>query len=283
MADVPHEDVQVVRHVLSSRTNYYLVLGVDRTSSELQIKAAYKRLALKCHPDKNRDARAAEAFKLLNTAHTVLADPQKRQVYNTHGAEGLQRQESTGSPYAAHQQADPFHMRQRFRPGGAHHPHHGEHPFANFEHVELNVNALFPVLMMLIIFFVFTMSQAMFQDDGSTNRMAARRVMRSLFSLTVHRDHGFVVQRTTSYLSENGIKSNYHVRANFYDSLKQYNFHLRDVEIEVLRAQGEYLERRCNSELLRRQGSTTNRRTRQSEEDQPQVCKDVLHIQRFLG
>jgi len=70
--------------------DYYDILGVSRTASEGEIKKAYRALALKYHPDKNSgDAAAEERFKEAAEAYNVLRDPEKRQTYDTHGAEGL--------------------------------------------------------------------------------------------------------------------------------------------------------------------------------------------------
>ena len=64
----------------------YEALGLSRTASEKEIKAAYRRLARKFHPDVNPNDRAAEArFKEINAAHEVLSDPDKRKKYDKWG------------------------------------------------------------------------------------------------------------------------------------------------------------------------------------------------------
>lgn len=70
---------------------YYEALGVSRQANGEEIKKAYRKLALKWHPDKNLDAReAAEMnFKRLSEAYEVLSDPKKRQLYDQFGKEGL--------------------------------------------------------------------------------------------------------------------------------------------------------------------------------------------------
>ena len=68
--------------------DYYQTLGVTRDADEKQIKAAYRKLARKYHPDTNReDADAEERFKEINEAYEVLKDPDKRAKYDRFGAD----------------------------------------------------------------------------------------------------------------------------------------------------------------------------------------------------
>jgi curved DNA-binding protein len=71
--------------------DYYALLGVPRTAGEEEIKSAYRKLALKHHPDRNQGNKAAEnKFKEINEAYEVLSDPQKRKLYDQFGKEGAQ-------------------------------------------------------------------------------------------------------------------------------------------------------------------------------------------------
>jgi molecular chaperone DnaJ len=73
-----------------SKRDYYEVLGVDRQATEQQIKSAYRKLALKHHPDRNPgDHQAEEAFKEAAEAYAVLADAQKRSLYDRFGHAGV--------------------------------------------------------------------------------------------------------------------------------------------------------------------------------------------------
>ena len=73
-------------------TRFYEVLGVGPDASDAQLKTAYRKGALKHHPDKNaHNPEAAEKFKEISKAYEVLADPQKRQLYDQYGEEGLEQ------------------------------------------------------------------------------------------------------------------------------------------------------------------------------------------------
>lgn len=75
---------------MSEKRDYYEVLGVARNADEADIKKAYRKLALKYHPDKNpNDAGAEERFKEAAEAYEVLSDPQKRAQYDRFGHAGM--------------------------------------------------------------------------------------------------------------------------------------------------------------------------------------------------
>src|SRR5580658_8466449 len=74
-----------------SKRDYYKVLDVPRTATEAQIKQAYRRLAMKYHPDRNpNDREAEESFKEAKEASEVLTDAHKRALYDQHGHAGLE-------------------------------------------------------------------------------------------------------------------------------------------------------------------------------------------------
>lgn len=74
----------------SKKRDYYEVLGVSRNADIKEIKSAYRRLAFQYHPDRNPgDKEAEEKFKEASEAYDVLSDPQKREMYDRYGHEGL--------------------------------------------------------------------------------------------------------------------------------------------------------------------------------------------------
>jgi molecular chaperone DnaJ len=73
-----------------AKRDYYEVLGVKRNATSDELKGAYRKLAMKYHPDRNKgDDQAAESFKEATEAYEVLTDDQKRQIYDQYGHDGL--------------------------------------------------------------------------------------------------------------------------------------------------------------------------------------------------
>lgn len=69
--------------------DYYRTLGLPRGASEEEVKRAYRRQALRFHPDKNKEPGAEERFKEVAEAYDVLSDPKKREIFDKYGEEGL--------------------------------------------------------------------------------------------------------------------------------------------------------------------------------------------------
>lgn len=79
-------------------TKLYDTLGVSPGASDAEIKKAYRKSALKYHPDKNPSEEAAEKFKEVSSAYEILSDSQKREVYDQFGEEGLSGNGGAGFP-----------------------------------------------------------------------------------------------------------------------------------------------------------------------------------------
>ncbi|XP_043201089.1 dnaJ homolog subfamily B member 9-like [Amphibalanus amphitrite] len=67
------------------KKDYYKVLGVSKSASEKEIKKAFRKLALKYHPDKNKEEGASEKFREISESYEVLSDPKKRKQYDNEG------------------------------------------------------------------------------------------------------------------------------------------------------------------------------------------------------
>jgi DnaJ-class molecular chaperone len=81
--------------------DYYETLGVTKGASEQEIKTAYRRAALKWHPDRNKTSEAGAKFKEVTKAYEVLSDPKKREMYDQYGESAFNR----GGPSS---QSNPF-------------------------------------------------------------------------------------------------------------------------------------------------------------------------------
>lgn len=113
------EQVKIVEDILKAKTStqhstkpHYRILGIPENANEAQIKKAYRKLAVKVHPDKNSAPQADEAFKAVGLAYATLSDSEKRNIYDRFGEEDPDNRGGGGA--AAH-------MRRRggggFRPG----------------------------------------------------------------------------------------------------------------------------------------------------------------------
>ncbi|MFC1627288.1 DnaJ C-terminal domain-containing protein [Patescibacteria group bacterium] len=81
---------------MTAKKDFYQVLGVKKDASAAELKKAYRQLALKYHPDRNKGADAAEKFKELSEAYEVLSNPQKRKTYDQFGSAAFDPSQARG-------------------------------------------------------------------------------------------------------------------------------------------------------------------------------------------
>ncbi len=83
---------------MAQQKDYYQILGVSRDATQEEIKQAYRKLALKWHPDRNPDNKkeAEEKFKEISEAYEVLSDPEKRKIYDTYGYDAARQSFGAG-------------------------------------------------------------------------------------------------------------------------------------------------------------------------------------------
>jgi DnaJ-class molecular chaperone len=96
---------------MSTQRDFYEVLGVTKSATEAEIKSAYRKMALKWHPDRNPDSKkeAEEKFKEINQAYEVLSDPKKKQAYDQFGHAAFDPASGMGSnPFTGGFQSGPF-------------------------------------------------------------------------------------------------------------------------------------------------------------------------------
>jgi curved DNA-binding protein len=92
-----------------SETDYYKILGVNKNATKAEIKKAYRKLAMKYHPDHARDDKDAEAkFKKISEAYAVLNDEEKRKQYDTFGSTGFRQRYSQEDIFRGFDFADIF-------------------------------------------------------------------------------------------------------------------------------------------------------------------------------
>ena len=118
-SDKKEEDADLECEKIIKSHDYYEILGVKNGASEDELKKAYKKKAIKFHPDKNHSSKAEEAFKRISTAYTTLTDPKKKEIYDKYGSEEQFREKY----YQEHQQQfneqeiDPFDIFEAFFSG----------------------------------------------------------------------------------------------------------------------------------------------------------------------
>ncbi|NXT01627.1 DJB12 protein, partial [Jacana jacana] len=242
------DQVDAVKRVKQCK-DYYEILGVNREASDEDLKKAYRKLALKFHPDKNHAPGATEAFKAIGNAYAVLSNPEKRKQYDQFGDEKLNpaRHGHSHSDFHRGFEADisPEDLFNMFFGGGF--PSSNVHVYSNGrmrytyhqrqdrrEHQGDRGLGLFVQLMpILILIIVSALSQMMVSSPP--------------YSLSHRPSVGHVHRRVTEHL-----KVTYYVSENFADEYTGTN--LKNVERSVEDDYIANLRNNCWKEKQQKEG-----------------------------
>ena len=125
--------------------NYYEVLGITKDASQDDVKRAYRKLALKWHPDKNPDNPAAEErFKEASEAYSILGDKQKRSEYDMFGQRGPSREWDPFAGFRSHFGSDIFEeFFGRRHTAGQSRQHAGQHQHPRGADISITLNLSF--------------------------------------------------------------------------------------------------------------------------------------------
>eukprot|EP00668_Euglena_longa_P033705 GGOE01043315.1.p2 GENE.GGOE01043315.1~~GGOE01043315.1.p2 ORF type:complete len:281 (+),score=87.27 GGOE01043315.1:54-896(+) len=225
-----------IRRILAAK-DLYDTLGVPRTADEDELKRRYKRLALRCHPDKCNHPKAEEAFKAVGKAFSTLTDAQKRAQYDRYGEEGLQNPRAAqrrpgevdpediydifsqmfGAEFSTAQRRSAQARRQRAQQGND-----------QFVHNSVQVFQLLPVLVFFLLYVLFNV--------GAGHNSAP-------YTLLIDQSNGYNVKRKTR---DHQIP--YYVKPSFASEYGNDAIRLQHLEDHVLESYKGYLSRRCKYE-----------------------------------
>jgi len=260
------EQMQEVQKILRTR-DYYEILGLDRNADEKQVKSAYKKLALRLHPDKNKAPGAEEAFKKVSKAVQCLTDESKKQVYDRYGDEEHMPQQHR----QAYQQdfMTPEDLFAAFFGGGVAH-HHGRRQHADGEGTQgFQPAHMLQILPVILLLFLSLASNFGMRDSAS----------RFSFSPSGHYQN----ERSTATLHVN-----YYVANDFDDHYPDGTRSLSEFERQVEIYHVGHLDSECDRQqkLMYRQVIMAKRREASADElekikKKPRpACKDLDKIKK---
>nr|CCC93802.1 unnamed protein product [Trypanosoma congolense IL3000] len=268
------DDAAIVNHVIGNKNNYYRILFLDRAASNEEIKANYKKMALKCHPDKNKHRNASEAFKLVGTANSVLSDQSKRRIYDSYGADAVRQHETGGGARAAaarRQQYDPNELFEGLF--GRTYRMNTEYHFVHEGDIPSSFLIAVPMLAFLLVLMLL---QSPLTDLNAYSHPYKQRGSGGgdsvdTFSLTPDPERGHVVERLATV---KGARVKYYVKQRWNERAMRGGADVRRMETNVVRQQQESLARRCEAESL-------SYRAR-GRKDTPPICSEYEALRKAM-
>ncbi|EQC41148.1 hypothetical protein SDRG_01126 [Saprolegnia diclina VS20] len=241
------EQVKIVRQIKACK-NHYAVLGVEKTADDNEIKKAYRKLALKLHPDKNSAPGAEDAFKAVGKAFTVLSDDQKRADYDRFG-DNAPSENGGQAPRAYRYQQDDISPEEIFNMffGGGLHPQRARQRQRPSQHNAVPRTPMQQLLQFLPLILVFCLSLLSFPAERNVP-----------FSLQPTNEHS-VLRNTRMRNVVNGIP--YYVAKDFD---RKYTNDWRDlmrVEQMVEQWHVTRLREGCEGERLKQKRRVTKARS----------------------
>lgn len=296
------ENERIALEVLKSKeTNgsamkpHYHVLGVGSNASDVELKKAYRKLALKLHPDKNSAPHAHEAFTAVGLAYNTLSDPQKRSIYDRYGEEDPDNR--GGGSTRTHFQGQDVSPEEIFNmffgggmpPGFSHmgpgvrvySTGFGNSPFGRYQtrrrqqQEEPNENASFfktlSQLLPILFFLAFTFLN--FSPDDSFDSSTSNKY----FSLTPTKSFSHPLK--TKLVTVKDIP--YYVTEQFTRTYYRDRFQLAQVERMVERAYERYLLNECKAQRQFRQRLEykANHNSALTPEDRAKKVKEAKEFQ----
>jgi len=263
------EMAREVQRILRTR-DYYDILGVSKDAGEDAIKKAYKKLALKLHPDKNTAPGAEEAFKKISKAVQCLQDQEKKNVYDRYGDE-----ERIPQQQRQHYQQDfmqPEDLFAAFFGGGvpfgaSHGGHHRHHHSEDHNGMAQKVH-LFQMLPVVLLILLTLLSNFSTRDAGTLFRFTEQGPYQD--------------RRITETL-----EVHYYVQTGFEERYPDHSRALSEFEREVEKYYIRRLHSKCDDEVKAKHRAEMQARRMGSREDfekarnhPRKACKELVRIEK---